>query len=103
MDRELERRGLAFCRYAEDCNIYVASERAGWRIMAGLKAFLTERLKLTVNEAKSAVARPWQRKFLGYSVTVHEQARLRIAAQSSATLQEKVKALCLRGRGRSLA
>ena len=103
LDRELERRELAFCRYADDCNIYVASERAGQRIMAGLKAFLTERLKLTVNEAKSAVARPWQRKFLGYSVTAHKQARLRIAAQSSANLQEKVKALCLRGRGRSLA
>ena len=103
LDRELERRGLAFCRYADDCNIYVASERAGQRIMAGLKTFLTERLRLTVNEAKSAVARPWKRKFLGYSVTVHKQARLRIAPQSVQRLRDKVKALCLRGRGRSLA
>lgn len=102
LDRELERRGLAFCRYADDCNIYVGSERAGQRIMAGLKAFLSERLKLTVNEAKSAVARPWARKFLGYSVTAHQQTRLRIAVQSLTRLRERVKDLGLKGRGRSL-
>ena len=71
LDRELERRGLDFCRYADDCNIYVSSQQAGNRIMDGVTKFLWERLKLTVNAAKSAVARPWGRKFLGYSVTVH--------------------------------
>ncbi|MFL9989686.1 group II intron reverse transcriptase/maturase, partial [Paraburkholderia sediminicola] len=64
LDRELERRGLRFVRYADDCNVYVRSERAGQRVMAGLKAFLTGRLKLKVNESKSAVARPHTRKFL---------------------------------------
>ncbi len=102
LDCELERRGLAFCRYADDCNIYVSSERAGQRIMAGITAFLAEHLKLTVNVAKSAVARPWQRKFLGYSVTAHKEARLRIAPGSLARLRARVTDLCLRGRGRSL-
>src|SRR5436309_2520477 len=64
LDRELERRGHTFCRYADDCNIYVASERAGVGLLQSLTAFLGERLKLTVNASKSAVARPWQRKFL---------------------------------------
>lgn len=103
LDRELERRGLAFCRYADDCNIYVSSERAGQRIMDGITAFLAERLKLSVNAAKSAVARPWQRKFLGYSVTAHKEARLRIAPESLKRLRQRVTDLCLRGRGRSLA
>lgn len=102
LDRELERRGLAFCRYADDCNIYVSSERAGQRIMAGITKFLMERLKLTVNTSKSAVARPWRRKFLGYSVTAQKDARLRIAPESLARLRAKVKDLCLKGRGRSM-
>ncbi|MGM3932442.1 reverse transcriptase domain-containing protein, partial [Salmonella sp. NW378] len=66
LDRELERRGHAFCRYADDCNIYVKSKAAGTRVMASLTRFLAARLKLTVNVAKSAVAYPWERKFLGY-------------------------------------
>ncbi|MCP6330389.1 reverse transcriptase domain-containing protein, partial [Klebsiella pneumoniae] len=70
LDRELEGRQLAFCRYADDCNIYVGSERAGNRVMTGVKSFLENRLKLRVNTEKSAVARPWKRKFLGYAVTV---------------------------------
>jgi RNA-directed DNA polymerase len=102
LDCELERRGLAFCRYADDCNIYVSSERAGQRLMVGITAFLAERLKLSVNAAKSAVARPWQRKFLGYSVTAHKEARLRIAPESLKRLRQRVTDLCLRGRGRSL-
>jgi len=69
LDRELERRGHAFCRYADDCNIYVRSHAAGERVLAGISQFLSERLKLTINEAKSAVARPWERRFLGYSLT----------------------------------
>lgn len=69
LDRELERRGHAFVRYADDCNVYVRSQQAGERVLAGLSRFLQVRLKLQVNPAKSACARPWRRKFLGYSVS----------------------------------
>jgi RNA-directed DNA polymerase len=103
LDRELERRGHAFCRYADDCNIYVGSERAGARLMASLTAFLGERLKLKVNEAKSAVARPWRRTFLGYSMTWHQRPKLRIAGSSQRRLTEKLKALLRVGRGQRLA
>ncbi len=82
LDRELERRGHRFCRYADDCNIYVGSERAGQRVMQAITAFLEQRLKLKVNAAKSAVARPWERKFLGYSMTWHRKPKLKIAPQS---------------------
>jgi RNA-directed DNA polymerase len=102
LDRELERRGHAFCRYADDCNIYVGSERAGVGLLQSLTGFLEQRLKLKVNQAKSAVARPWQRKFLGYSLTWHMRPKLRIAAASLGKLTEKVKALLRDARGRSL-
>jgi RNA-directed DNA polymerase len=102
LDRELERRGYAFCRYADDCNIYVASERAGVGLLQRLTGFLAERLKLTVNTAKSAVARPWQRKFLGYSMTSHREAKLRIAEASIERLTEKVNVLLRGARGRRL-
>lgn len=102
LDRELERRGLDFCRYADDCNIYVSSQQAGQRIMDGVTKFLWERLKLTVNATKSAVARPWGRKFLGYSVTAHKETRLRIAPESLARLRARVTDLCLKGRGQRL-
>ena len=102
LDRELERRGHAFCRYADDCNIYVASERAGRELLQRLTHFLAERLKLKVNAAKSAVARPWRRRFLGYSVTWHRQPKLRIAASSIERLTDKVKVLLRGARGRSL-
>jgi RNA-directed DNA polymerase len=69
LDRELERRGHQLVRYADDCNVYVDSERAGQRVMESVTHFITHRLKLKVNQAKSAVARPWQRKFLGFSFT----------------------------------
>jgi RNA-directed DNA polymerase len=101
LDRELERRGHAFCRYADDCNIYVGSERAGVELLQGVTRFLAERLKLTVNVAKSAVARPWQRKFLGYSMTWHQKPKLRIAAPSLEKLTAKVKVLLRGARGRS--
>ena len=68
-DRELERRGLRFARYADDCNLYVRSRRAGERVMASITRFITTKLKLKVNEQKSAVARPWERKFLGFRLT----------------------------------
>jgi group II intron reverse transcriptase/maturase len=102
LDRELERRGHAFCRYADDCNIYVASERAGVGLLASLTGFLAERLKLKVNVAKSAVARPWRRKFLGYSLTWHQKPKLRIAVPSLQRLTEKVRVLLRGARGRRL-
>ncbi len=102
LDRELEARKLSFCRFADDCNVYVSSQRAGQRIMAGLRSFLAKRLKLTVNEAKSAVARPWERKFLGYSVTAKHAATIRIAKQSIERLKGRIRELCRQGRGRSL-
>ena len=68
LDKELTRRGHRFCRYADDCNIYVRSRRAGERVMASVSQFLTKKLRLKVNEAKSAVARPEERKFPGFSV-----------------------------------
>jgi group II intron reverse transcriptase/maturase len=102
LDRELEGRGLAFCRYADDCNIYVRSEAAGQRVMRGIRAFLENALRLRVNEAKSAVARPWKRKFLGYSLTIQREVRLRIAPQSVARLMERVRELLRMGQGRSL-
>jgi group II intron reverse transcriptase/maturase len=102
LDRELERRGHAFCRYADDCNIYVGSVRAGVGLLQSLTVFLEQQLKLKVNAAKSAVARPWQRKFLGYSLTWHQKPKLRIAAASLQKLTEKVRALLRGARGRSL-
>jgi RNA-directed DNA polymerase len=102
LDRELERRGHAFCRYADDCNIYVGSERAGVGLLSSLTLFLGERLKLKVNAAKSAVARPWQRKFLGYSMTWHREPKLRIAAPSLRKLTAKVNDLLRGARGRRL-
>lgn len=102
LDRELERRGHAFCRYADDCNIYVRSWAAGERVLAGISQFLTERLKLTVNEAKSAVARPWERKFLGYSLTWHKAPKLRIAPASLQRLQDKIREVLKSARGRSV-
>ena len=102
LDRELERRGHAFCRYADDCNIYVRSHAAGERVLAGVSRFLSERLKLTVNEAKSAVARPWERKFLGYSLTRHKAPKLRIAPSSLKRLADKIREVLKGARGRSV-
>ena len=103
LDRELERRQLAFCRYADDCNIYVGSRVAGDRVMSGVRTFLEGALKLRINPEKSAVARPWERKFLGFSVTAHRESRLRIAPASVQRLMQKVRDLMRAGRGRSLA
>jgi RNA-directed DNA polymerase len=103
LDKELERRGHRFCRYADDCNIYVRSKRAGERTMASITAFLARRLRLTVNAAKSAVDRPWNRTFLGYSVTHHLKPRLKVAAKSVVRLRDKLRAAFREGRGRTLA
>jgi RNA-directed DNA polymerase len=102
LDRELERRGLRFARYADDCNVYVRSERAGQRVMAGLKAFLAGKLKLKVNEAKSAVARPHTRKFLGFTFSNREQARRRIAPKALARFKDRIRELTQRTRGVSV-
>lgn len=102
LDRELERRRLAFCRYADDCNIYVRSRVAGERVMSGVRAYLEEVLHLRINPLKSAVARPWSRVFLGYSVTAQRQPKLRIATASVQRLQQRIREQLRRGRGRSL-
>ena len=102
LDKELERRGHSFCRYADDCNMYVRSRRAGERLMASLSRFLTIELKLKVNEAKSAVDRPWRRKFLGYSMTWHQKPRLKIAPARLDRFKIKVRERLRGGRGRNL-
>jgi RNA-directed DNA polymerase len=102
LDKELERRGHAFCRYADDCNIYVKSEKAGERVMSSVTTFLEERLRLTVNQAKSAVDRPWKRSFLGYSMTYHQKPRLKVAPGPVKRLIAKVREISHRGRGRNL-
>lgn len=103
LDAELTRRGHRFCRYADDCNIYVRSKAAGERVLASLERFLAKRLRLKVNQAKSAVARPWDRKFLGYSVTHHKVPRLKIAPESVRRLRARLKEIFRRGRGQSLS
>jgi len=102
LDRELERRGHCFARYADDCNIYVGSARAGQRVKASVTHFITRRLKLRVNEAKSAVARPGERKFLGFSIGSGKQAQRRIAPKALRRFQLKVKQLTGRSRGVSV-
>jgi len=103
LDKELEGRGHRFVRYADDCNVYVRSQRAGERVMAGIEKFLAKRLKLKVNKAKSAVAKPSVRKFLGFSFTGGPQPRRRIAPQALARFKAMVRELTRRTRGRSLA
>jgi len=98
-DRELERRGLRFARYADDSNIYVRSRRAGLRLMASMMRFITTKLKLKVNQQKSAVARPWERKFLGFSFTASREPRPRIGPKAVLRFQEKVQELTSRTRG----
>ena len=102
LDKELERRGHRFVRYADDSNVYVRSKAAGERVLASLERFLWKRLRLRINRDKSAVDRPWRRTFLGYTVTSNLQPRLKVAPQAIARLRGKLKALWRRGRGRSL-
>jgi len=102
LDRELASRGHAFCRYADDVQIYVHTERSGERVLASVTRFLERRLKLKVNAAKSVVARPWQRSFLGYTMTSHKRPRLKVPAAGVKRFRAKLKAVFRRGRGRSL-
>jgi RNA-directed DNA polymerase len=101
-DRELERRGLRFVRYADDSNIYVRSRRAGERVMESIKRFIATKLKLKVNEQKSTVARPWERKFLGFSFTNAGVPKRRIAPKAVDRFQERVRELTCRTRGVSI-
>jgi len=102
MDKELEERGHRFCRYADDVTVYVKSEAAGNRVMASLEKFLAKRLRLKVNSEKSAVARPWERTFLGYSFTDEPEPRTRVSPKSLKRLKQKLKPLWKRGRGQSI-
>lgn len=102
LDKELEKRGHAFCRYADDCNVYVKTRRSGERVMAGVRHFLETRLKLKVNESKSGVHRPWERKFLGYSMTWHKRPRLKVAPEVETRLRSTVREIFRKGRGRRL-
>src|SRR5262249_17913309 len=102
LDRELERRKHRFVRYAGDCNIYVGSEREGKRVMQSVTSFIRRRLKLKVNEAKSAVARPQERKFLGFSFTGRREPKRRIAPKALHRCKQRVRELTRRTRGVSL-
>jgi RNA-directed DNA polymerase len=102
LDRELERRGHRFVRYADDCNIYVRSERAGQRVMKGVTRFITQKLKLKVNEAKSAVARPQQRKFLGFSFTAGPDVKRAIAPKALDRFKRRVREITRRAKGVSM-
>lgn len=97
LDRELESRGLRFVRYADDCNIYVRSERAGQRVMESVKQFISRRLKLKVNESKSAVAKPRTRKFLGFSFTTGREPKRRIAPKALDRLKDRIREMTTRG------
>ena len=98
----MQQRGHRFTRYADDCNIYVRSRRAGERVMSSVTRLLTTKLKLRVNSEKSAVARPWERKFLGFSFTNHKQPKRRLAPKAVTRFKERVRELTGRTRGISL-
>jgi len=102
LDRELERRGHRFVRYADDCNIYVRSERAGQRVMESISRFITQKLKLKVNEAKSAVARPQERKFLGFSFTAGPDIKRTIAPKSLERFKQRIRDITRRAKGVSI-
>jgi RNA-directed DNA polymerase len=102
LDRELERRGHRHVRYADDCNIYVRSERAGQRVMMSITRFITQRLKLRVNETKSAVARPQERKFLGFSFTDGPEIRRAIAPKALERFKDKIREITRQAKGVSI-
>jgi RNA-directed DNA polymerase len=102
LDRELERRGHRYVRYADDCNIYVRSERAGQRVMQSVTQFITQELKLKVNETKSAVARPQERKFLGFSFTAGPEIKRVIAPKALVRFKQRIREITLRAKGVSM-
>jgi RNA-directed DNA polymerase len=103
LDKELERRGHRFCRYADDSNTYVKSKKSAVAVMASLTRFIETKLKLKVNQKKSAAGRPWVRKFLGYTMTVHRKPHLKVAPESVKRLKDKIRGLLRKGRGRSIS
>ena len=103
LDKELEVRGHCFCRYADDCNIYVGSRRAGERVLSSITRYVEDCLKLKVNRSKSAVARPWQRRFLGYTFSAHRQCKVRVAKESLKRFRKHLKDLFRMGKGRNVA
>jgi RNA-directed DNA polymerase len=102
LDKELENRGHRFCRYADDCNIYVKSKAAGKRVKGSITRFLSKRLRLKVNEEKSAVDRPWNRTFLGYSMTAHLEPKLKVSPKAVERAKRRVREIMRKGRGRKL-
>ena len=102
LDKELERRGHKFCRYADDANIYVASRTSGERVKNSITGYLSERLKLVVNESKSAVDRPWNRTFLSYTMTRHHKPRLVVAKKAVHRFKANLKIVFRRGRGKNI-
>jgi RNA-directed DNA polymerase len=102
LDKELERRGQPFSRYADDCNIYVRSKEAGERVMSTVTRYLWKRLRLRINPVKSAVGRPWERKFLGYTITWHKQPKLKVADASIKRFKARAREVFRKGRGKSL-
>lgn len=98
LDKELEKRGHKFVRYADDCNIYVRTRKAGERVKASVTIFIEETLKLKVNQEKSAVDRPWKRKFLGFSFSFHLKPKVRIAPQSLQRVKQKIRQITSRKR-----
>jgi RNA-directed DNA polymerase len=102
LDRELERRGHRYARYADDCNIYVRSEQAGQRVMESITRFITHKLKLKVNEAKSAVARPQERKFLGFSFTAGPEVKRVIAAKALDRFKRRIREITRQAKGVSI-
>jgi RNA-directed DNA polymerase len=102
LDRELECRGHRYVRYADDCNIYVRSERAGQRVMKSVTRFITQQLTLKVNESKSAVAQPQQRKFLGFSFTAGPEIKRAIAPRALIRFKDRIRAITRRAKGASI-
>lgn len=102
LDKELERRNHTFCRYADDCNIYVRTRRSAERVMTSITTLLETRLKLTVNQDKSAVDRPWKRIFLGYGMTHHRTPKLKVGDKALERIKSKIREICRKGRGRNL-
>jgi RNA-directed DNA polymerase len=103
LDKELEQRGHRYVRYADDVNIYVQSKRAGERVMASVERFLWKRLRLRINREKSRVDRPWRRKFLGYSVTMNREPKLKVSRESVKRLKDKLRVMLRQGRGRNIS
>jgi RNA-directed DNA polymerase len=102
LDKELERRGHRFCRYADDCNIYVKSKAAGERVKRSITRFLEKRLRLKVNEQKSAVDRPWNRTFLGYTMTANREPKLKVSPKAIERAKKRIREIMRQGRGKKL-